>query len=117
MTAAEEVQAIRDESDAHHENTLANYVKIILFVTVVLVIVGAVSVIRSVNLQSSVDQLTSETDELQIETGQAKAAAVEARDVLQAALERSSTQNPDAIANALSAISRIEQELCGGPCD
>lgn len=99
---------------------LEGYVKVVLWVSVILFVVSITSVIRSFQTQGSVDTLKMSTDKLRTETDAAKDAAIEARDALTQAIEdlesrRGST--PDSITNALLAIDRIERELCGGPCN
>lgn len=116
MTRAEEAQVVREKTNDEHENVIEGYVKLIFWATVILIVVGSVSVIRSFTLQNQVDILDAHTTELQQETDAAKDAAVEARDALQEALDRAPTNDPDAIASALEAVHRIELEICGGPC-
>lgn len=102
-----------------HQSTLSRYVRLILWATVLLLIASSVNVLRSYQIERNVETLDDHTRELGSETEAAKNAAVEARDVLQAAIDqgRENAAAPGAVKEALLAISRIEAHLCGGPCD
>lgn len=108
-----------NDEEVVQKSSLEGSVKVVKWVAVILLIVAVVSAIRSSQLQDSVDKLENHTAELTQETNEAKVAAVEARDVLNKAIKQGqdSAASPTAVTDALRAIARIEQHLCGGPCD
>lgn len=120
----DEVALVRETvADKQHE-TLKHYMRWILWVTVVLTVLGMVSLLRSFVIQDAVNDLYRHTDDLAEETEDAKQAAVSARDTLTKALEEFEARrnSPDAVPSAeireaLIAVGRIEQHLCGGRCD
>jgi hypothetical protein len=122
-TVREEQSEIRELLFEEHHATLIRYMRVIFWVTVVLIVLAFVGLIRSFVLQGSVDTLNRNTANLEEETNQARTAAVEARDALVSALEEAEQRRlaggnlpPAAIRDALIAVSRIETHLCGGPC-
>jgi len=117
----EEERDVLPESD---KERFQNYVTVVLWVSIVLFVVAVVSLIRSFQIEAAVDDLNDHTITLQTQTDDARTAAIEARDTLQEALNKfeerranAEGSSPEAVAEALKAVARIEQHLCGGPCD
>ena len=113
-----------EDEQAVVESEVPGYVNVLKWVALILFVTAVISIIRSFYIEDAVDDLDVRTAELTIQTNDAKTAAVEARDVLTKALadfeERrvnNEGSSPEAITEALKAIARIEEHLCGGPCD
>lgn len=118
--------AVLDErdmiADRQHE-TLRRYMKVILWVTVILFITTLMRLVWYYQVEEMVSDLNTKTEFLTNETEATQKAAIEARDSLQAALaeieerrESGESADPTAIRDALVAVYRIETHLCGGPC-
>lgn len=96
--------------------------KWLLFMCVIITVLVVGSLVRSLAVQHAADQATTAAEKSDATAHDARTAAVEARDELRAAIAAVKKRNdePDvqnqAILDALAAIARIEEYLCGGPC-
>lgn len=115
----EEVNVVKKQN-----RILQGNIRTVMWVTAVLFVLTLLSLIRSFQLQDSVQEIDDHTDELTNISEQSREAAIEARDRLNGVLDNLEQQilatgdgaSIAAIAEALSAIHRIEANLCGGPC-
>jgi small-conductance mechanosensitive channel len=103
---------------------LLSLVRILVWLTVVLIVLAVLGLFRAHITTTSVNRLEAKTAELESQTDVARDAAVAARDILTSALEEADQrreageiESPTAIRDALISIARIERHLCGGPCD
>lgn len=97
-------------------------VKWLLFMCVIITVLVVGSLARSFVVQDAADHATAAAERSDATSQEARTAAIEARDELRTAIEatRRNNNEPDvqnqAILDALAAIARIEEYLCGGPC-
>lgn len=92
----------------------------IMGILVIIAILVVALAIQSARRDDAIDQLDTSVRNLQITTEEARDAAIQARTSLEEAIEQSQSGSgidPAAVLEAFEAIHRIEEELCGGPCE
>jgi hypothetical protein len=105
-----------ERTEEAHNTWIRRILRYMLWLLVVGTVLMALTYKAAGDLDDSVGKLEGTTQE-------AKKAAAEARDELRAAIRRIEAVDPEQpslnnqdIVNALAAIARIEDYLCGGPC-
>lgn len=99
-----------------HLTVLAKW---LLFMCVIITVLVVGSLVRSFAVQDAADNATAAAKQSDATSQEARTAAIEARDELRAAIDRTRNDSgvqDQAILDALAAIARIEEYLCGGPC-
>lgn len=93
---------------------------LVLIVLVVVLSIGvSFSVARSYKVEQAANRAVAASQRTETSTNIAKDAAIEAKRVLEDAIEQARNGNgvdSGAVIEALSAIHRIELAVCGGPC-
>lgn len=109
----------REGRSVEREGSLRGVVRLLVWLTALLMIATGVSIYRSFVVQDvveHVEDVQSESVDLGSETNQV---ALDTLTELRAALQQAENgegTDPEAVADAVAAIHRIEEHLCGGPC-